>query len=105
MSLHNGYISLLTTFDDVSPIQINTGLQSPLCMEWSNSREYLAVSGISVSSTNGTQPEYTNILRFYNEKGTLLYSTVIPDKHVSISHDIKTKYSMRNISNFFKNPR
>lgn len=85
VSLQNGYIFLLSTFDDVSPIQINTGLQGPLCIEWSNSREYLAVSGITVSSTNGNQPEYTNVLKFYNERGILLYTSIIPDKHVSIS--------------------
>lgn len=94
MSLQNGYIFLLSTFDDVSPIQINTGLQGPLCIEWSNSREYLAVSGISVSSTNGNQPEFTNALKFYNEKGMLLYSTLIPDKHVSITMFMK-KYIKR----------
>lgn len=84
MSLQNGYIFLLSTFDDVSPIQINTGLQGPLCMEWSNSREYLAVSGITVSSTKGNQPEFINSLKFYNEKGMLLFSTIMPDKQVSV---------------------
>lgn len=84
VSLQNGYIFLLSTFDDVSPIQINTGLQGPLCMEWSNSREFLAVSGITSSSpTVGVQVEYTNMLKFYNEKGVLLYCTVIPDRRVS----------------------
>lgn len=85
VSLQNGYIYLLTTFDDVSPIHINTGLQGPLCMEWSNSREFLAVSGVTIrTSPNGPQLEYTNVLRFYNEKGILLYSTIIPETHVCI---------------------
>ncbi|XP_018578062.1 tubby-related protein 4 [Anoplophora glabripennis] len=86
VSLQNGYIFLLSTFDDVSPIQINTGLQGPICMEWSNSREFLAVSGIATGSpTVGVQVEYTNMLKFYNEKGVLLYCTVIPDRHSRIS--------------------
>ncbi|KAJ8937377.1 hypothetical protein NQ314_011925, partial [Rhamnusium bicolor] len=86
VSLQNGYIFLLSTFDDVSPIQINTGLQGPLCMEWSNSREFLAVSGITAGTpTVGTLVEFTNILKFYNEKGVLLFSTTIPDKHARVS--------------------
>ncbi|XP_049821138.1 tubby-related protein 4 isoform X2 [Aethina tumida] len=86
VSLQNGYIYLLTTFDDVSPIHINTGLQGPLCMEWSNSREFLAVSGVTIrTSPNGPQLEYTNVLKFYNEKGILLYSTIIPETHTRVS--------------------
>lgn len=77
--LQNGYIYLLKTFDDVSPIQINTHLQGSLCMEWSNSRELLAVAG---TSSSGPQ-ECTNWLKFYNEKGTLVYSVVIPYNQVS----------------------
>lgn len=80
MSLQNGTIYLLTTFDDVSPIQIHTGLHGPLCMEWSNSREFLAVSGCIVNSTsNGDNFEVVNMLKFYNEQGILLYTTRIPD--------------------------
>ncbi|XP_076257679.1 WD40 superfamily protein Tusp isoform X2 [Rhynchophorus ferrugineus] len=86
VSLQNGYIYLLTTFDDVAPIQINTGLQGPLCMEWSNSRELLAVAGITVKSpTLGPQMEYTNMLKFYTDKGILLYQTQIPDTHSRVS--------------------
>lgn len=77
--LQNGYIYLLKTFDDVSPIQINTHLQGSLCMEWSNSRELLAVAG---SSPSGSQ-ECTNMLKFYNEKGMLIYSVVVPCTQVS----------------------
>lgn len=77
--LQNGYIFLLKTFDDVSPVQLDTKLQGPLCIEWSNSRELLAVAGVTIDSKNvGPQAEYTNMLKFYNEKGTLIYSVVIP---------------------------
>nr|CAH7768940.1 unnamed protein product [Callosobruchus chinensis] len=86
VALQNGFVLLLNTFDDVSPTQIDTGLQGPVCMEWSNSREYLAVAGVSLETTNvGANPEYKNLLKFYNEKGILLYSTVIPDKSARIS--------------------
>ncbi|XP_060527370.1 tubby-related protein 4 [Cylas formicarius] len=86
VSLQNGYIYLLGTFDDVAPIQINTDLQGPLCMEWSNSRELLAVSGITLKSpTLGPQMEYTNMLKFYNEKGVLLYQTQVPDTQARVS--------------------
>lgn len=82
--LQNGLIFLLKTFDDVSPVQVNTGLQGPLCMEWSNSREMLAVAGVALEAKPvGVQIEYTNWLKFYNEKGLLLYSTRIPYSQVS----------------------
>ncbi|CAG9817981.1 unnamed protein product [Phaedon cochleariae] len=81
VSLQNGFVFLLSTYDDVSPIQINTHLQGPLSMEWSNSREFLAIAGVSEDSPCVVpQVEYTNVLKFYNEKGGLLYSIVIPDR-------------------------
>lgn len=49
-------------------------------MEWSNSRELLAVAG-TVPQDTRTFPvgiEYNNILKFYNERGVLLYSTSVP---------------------------
>ncbi|XP_063906897.1 tubby-related protein 4 isoform X2 [Zophobas morio] len=76
--LQNGFIFLLKTFDDVSPIQIDTGLQGPLCMEWSNSRELLAVAGVAFDAKAATATEFTNLLKFYNEKGVLLYSAMVP---------------------------
>ncbi|XP_071440315.1 tubby-related protein 4 isoform X2 [Hetaerina americana] len=42
--LKNGFIYLMKNFDDVSPIQVHTGLCG-INMEWSNSRELLAVAG------------------------------------------------------------
>ena len=94
VSLQNGYIFLMKSFDDVSPIQVHTGLCGPLCLEWSNSRELLAVAGTmqqTVSTSAGIQQsspeskmtsaptvEYTNVLKFYSDTGVLLYSTTIP---------------------------
>lgn len=84
--LQNGYVFLLKTFDDVSPVQINTELKGCLCIEWSNSRELLAVAGTNYDTKSiGVQSEYTNnILKFYNEKGVLIYSVVVPFCEVSI---------------------
>jgi hypothetical protein len=84
----------MKSFDDVSPIQVHTGLCGPLCLEWSNCHELLAVAGTiqqTVPASTGTQQsspdpkvasaptvEYTNVLKFYSETGVLLYSTIIP---------------------------
>lgn len=77
--LRNGIIYLLKTFDDVSPVQIDTKLQGNICLEWSNSRELLAVAGSNVvSKTNGSLSEYNNTLKFYNDKGALLHTVIIP---------------------------
>lgn len=85
VSLQNGYIYLLKTFDDVSPIQVNTGLQGPISMEWSNSRELLAVAGATSDGNSIATPvEYTNFLKFYNDKGVLIYSTILPYTQVSL---------------------
>ena len=84
VSFRNGIIYLLKSYDDVSPIQIHTNLNGSLgmVMEWSNSRELLAVAG-----TLSTGPQfdgqgqliYENVLKFYTaDHGTLLYSTQIP---------------------------
>ncbi|KAK5649822.1 hypothetical protein RI129_000851 [Pyrocoelia pectoralis] len=83
VSLQNGYIFLLKTFDDVSPIHVDTGLQGPLCMEWSNSREILAVAGAARKNANINEP--TGMLKFYNEKGVLLYGAVIPFTQTTVS--------------------
>lgn len=82
--MQNGYIYLLKTFDDVSPVQIKTDLHANFCMEWSNSRELLAVAGtIFDNKLPANPPEHINILKFYNEKGILLYTTLIPFYQVS----------------------
>lgn len=73
----------MKSFDDVSPVQVHTGLSGPLCLEWSNSRELLAVAGsiqYAVSSQQGSNglPEYTNVLKFYSDGGVLVYNIIIP---------------------------
>ncbi|XP_063237864.1 tubby-related protein 4 [Bacillus rossius redtenbacheri] len=69
----NGYVYLMKSFDDVSPVQVHTGLGGCMRLEWSNSRELLAVAG-SVQQ----HPEYTNLLKFYSDTGVLLYCALIP---------------------------
>lgn len=84
VSFQNGLIYLLKSFDDVSPIHIKTEMNGSLgfMMEWSNSRELLAVAGTLYHSSNLNEnqgsPEFLNILKFYTESGALLYSTRIP---------------------------
>ncbi|XP_055849597.1 tubby-related protein 4 isoform X3 [Episyrphus balteatus] len=91
VSFQNGYIYLLKSFDDVSPAHINTGLNGSLglVMEWSNSRELLAVAGTQNSehTTVDTQgsPIFINILKFYTESGNLLYTTRIPNTTTAVS--------------------
>lgn len=85
VSFQNGFIYLLKSFDDVSPCHIQTGMNGNLgfVMEWSNSRELLAVAGSEVvAETQTTEPPgtpvYNNLLKFYTESGNLLYSAKIP---------------------------
>lgn len=58
-------------------------------MEWSNSRELLAVAGTSQYSMNSLDsqgsPVFDNQLKFYTENGTLLYSTRIPNTNTTVS--------------------
>ncbi|OXU24421.1 hypothetical protein TSAR_000239 [Trichomalopsis sarcophagae] len=84
--LADGNVVLLRSFDDVSPVTICTGLKPPLHAEWSNSRKVLAIAGIKDheqqyqgASGNGTTSfEYTNLLKFYSDAGTLIYTIAIP---------------------------
>ncbi|XP_061393399.1 tubby-related protein 4 [Musca vetustissima] len=102
VSFQNGFIYLLKSFDDVSPSHINTGLDGALgmVMEWSNSRELLAVAGTSQkatseneNSTNGAGGGggctggvvYNNLLKFYTETGALLYQAQIPNSNAPVS--------------------
>lgn len=92
VSFQNGYIYLLKSFDDVSPCHINTNLNGSMgfLMEWSNSRELLAVAGTAVEDghshtldTNGAIL-YNNLLKFYTETGMLLYTAKIPNNTVNL---------------------
>ncbi|XP_058812877.1 tubby-related protein 4 [Topomyia yanbarensis] len=93
VSFQNGYIYLLKSFDDISPCHIHTGMNGTLgfVMEWSNSRELLAVAGseiVASSEMTDTPPApsvYNNLLKFYTESGNLLYSAKIPCNTTPVS--------------------
>lgn len=87
--LADGNVVLLRSFDDVSPVTICTGLKPPLHAEWSNSRKVLAIAGIKdyhqPGNGCGAALEYTNLLKFYSDVGTLIYTIAIPYTQVSAS--------------------
>ncbi|XP_023034582.1 tubby-related protein 4 isoform X2 [Drosophila willistoni] len=110
VSFQNGFIYLIKSFDDVSPAHINTCLNGALgmVMEWSNSRELLAVAGTqrtgmdhhhlngdpppnSSSSSNGNtngntnNSSYNNMVKFYTETGMCLYQAHIPCSNATVS--------------------
>lgn len=96
VSFQNGSIYLLKSFDDLSPSHINTGFNGLLgfCMEWSNSRELLAVAGTELTLENKNLSKeafassglpYNNTLKFYTETGQLLYTALIPNHTVCYS--------------------
>ncbi|XP_034945236.1 tubby-related protein 4 [Chelonus insularis] len=84
--LNDGNIVMLHSFDDVSPITIKTGLKAPLYAEWSNSKKLLAIAG--TKETDGVQintQEYSNLLKFYSDCGSLVYTTPIPYTQCPVS--------------------
>ncbi|XP_058118808.1 uncharacterized protein LOC131288242 [Anopheles ziemanni] len=91
VSFQNGYIYLLKSYDDITPSQIHTGLNGELgiVMEWSNSRELLAVAGTELGSPPVTDVHgatvYNNLLKFYTESGSLLYTAKIPNSTYPVS--------------------
>lgn len=87
VSFKNGFIYMLKSFDDLAPTHINTGLYGAVGfnMEWSNSRELLAVAGTCQNSMvkqtefGGTPCSvFVNLLKFYTQTGILLYTITIP---------------------------
>lgn len=91
VSFKNGMIYLLKSFDDVSPIVIDSEMNGSLgfVMEWSNSRELLAVAGslnypAPMIDSQGA-PVFVNLLKFYTEAGILLYATRIPNSTSAVS--------------------
>lgn len=91
MSFQNGYIYLLKAYDDVTPIQINTDMSGALglTMEWSNSKELLAVAGsrhkCPAPSETPSIPFFLNLIKFYNDAGVLLYTAQIPNTTNTVS--------------------
>lgn len=91
VSFQNGYIYLLKSFDDVSPAHINTELNGTLgfVMEWSNSRELLAVAGTTTQSVQQIDTvnasNLINLLKFYTDNGNCLYTIKIPNTTSPVS--------------------
>lgn len=91
VSFKNGTIYLLKSFDDVSPVVIDSEMNGSLgfVMEWSNSRELLAVAGSlnypEPSLDAQGMPVFVNVLKFYTEAGILLYATRIPNSNNTVS--------------------
>lgn len=81
VSLKSGVILLMKNFDDVSPVQLRTGLLG-VCMEWSNSRELLAVAGTRANTSGADMDSCTNVLLFYSDTGSLIYSAFVPSTQV-----------------------
>lgn len=91
VSFQNGIIYLLKSYDDVTAIHIDTEMNGALglTMEWSNSKELLAVAGSRhqppQSLDSPAAPVFLNMLKFYTESGVLLYSTRIPNTTNAVS--------------------
>lgn len=91
VSFQNGFIYLLKSYDDVSPIHINTEMNGSIgfVMEWSNAQELLAVAGTlnqSVQSLDAQgAPIYPNAVKFYTEAGYHLYTARIPGTSSPVS--------------------
>lgn len=84
-SFQNGYIYLLKNYDDVSPIHVHTEFDGRyMAMEWSNSRELLAVAGVLLEEEGKIldPPVYQNLIKFYSDCGILLYCTEVPGTQV-----------------------
>ncbi|XP_013385175.1 tubby-related protein 4 isoform X2 [Lingula anatina] len=74
-SFKSGAIHLLSNYDDLLPVVIQTGLQG-IQMEWSNDGEFLAVGGYNrLPSLNCISK-----LLLYTKSGTLLLSMTIPNQ-------------------------
>lgn len=83
---------MLKSFDDLAPTHINTGLNGSVGfnMEWSNSRELLAVAGTCQNSMAKTElgvaaAIFVNLLKFYTQTGVLLYTISIPNNASPVS--------------------
>lgn len=92
VSFTNGFIYLLKSYDDVSPIHINSEMNGSIgfVMEWSNAQELLAVAG-TINQTfppldsPGPAVHYENAVKFYTEAGYHLYTARIPSSNSPVS--------------------
>lgn len=97
VSFQNGHIYLLKNYDDVSPVHIHTDFDGRhMAMEWSNSRELLAVAGAILENEGKPLDSsiFNNIVKFYSDTGILLYTTPIPSTQVNLILNQSVKYSI-----------
>jgi hypothetical protein len=73
----NGDIKMMRGYDDLSPVLIHTGLLF-LFAEWSNSGEFLAVSGKTILSLLPDTTSHVNRIKFYRDTGTLVSTVLVP---------------------------
>ncbi|CAK1545912.1 unnamed protein product [Leptosia nina] len=88
VALGSGEIVLMRGHDDVSPVRIGTGLRgTTLAMEWANSRELLAVAGTLIPENGEPEdsPPYKNVVKFYSDTGTLIYTVPIPNTQARVT--------------------
>lgn len=93
VSFSNGFVYLLKSYDDVSPIHLNTEMNGSIgfVMEWSNAQELLAVAGTiqqklpAHDAHDGNAICYENVVKFYTECGYHLYTARIPSTHSQVS--------------------
>ncbi|KAJ2951882.1 hypothetical protein O0L34_g4132 [Tuta absoluta] len=88
VALGNGEIVLMRGHDDVSPARIVTGLRgNTVAMEWANSKELLAVAGTLVAEPHepADSPPYKNVVKFYSDTGSLIYTVPIPYTQARVS--------------------
>lgn len=91
VSFQNGFIYLLKSYDDVSPIHVNTEMNGSIgfVMEWSNAQELLAVAGTLNQPVQPLDPlaapVFQNVVKFYTEAGYHLYTARIPSTSSPVS--------------------
>lgn len=93
VSFSNGFIYLLKSYDDVSPIHINTEMNGSIgfMLEWSNAQELLAVAGTIKQKLPAHDAHdanaicYENVVKFYTECGYHLYTARIPSTSSPVS--------------------
>nr|CAI12015.1 novel protein similar to vertebrate tubby like protein 4 (TULP4) [Danio rerio] len=74
----SGDISLMSNYDDLSPLLIRTGLKD-VVVQWSSQGDLLAVAGMErLVTSDPTQATRNAIVKFYNVRGEHIYSLETP---------------------------
>ncbi|TRY87180.1 hypothetical protein DNTS_031717 [Danionella cerebrum] len=75
----SGDVSLMSNYDDLSPLLIRTGLKD-VVVQWSSQGDLLAVSGMErpAVTLDPTQSTRNALVKFYNVRGEHIYSLETP---------------------------